>query len=141
MTPTPSSSAFISKEFCPTDVQIFFFHSYTISKLCTGLNSKQLRSNVVYDARLQNALYIQGWRQDWKCGGHNLPPLFEIGLTNLKKSGWACAPLAPLFRHPWHTGKLPMGQNPFYSPTNLCTVTTKNSVKYKFVLCFVILNL
>ena len=59
-TPTPSSSAFISKEFCPTDVQFFFFHSYTISKLCTGLNSKQLRSNVVYDARLQNALYILG---------------------------------------------------------------------------------
>ena len=44
--------------------KFFFFHSYTISKLCTGLNSKQLRSNVVYDARLQNALYIQGWRQD-----------------------------------------------------------------------------
>ena len=28
-------------------------------------------------------------------GGHNLPPLVEIGLTDLPKSGGAMAPLAP----------------------------------------------
>ena len=28
-------------------------------------------------------------------GGHNLPPLIEIGLTDLPKSGGALAPLAP----------------------------------------------
>ena len=29
------------------------------------------------------------------CGGHNLPPLIGIGLTELQKSGGAKAPLAP----------------------------------------------
>ena len=28
-------------------------------------------------------------------GGHNLPPLVEIGLTDLPKTGGAMAPLAP----------------------------------------------
>ena len=26
---------------------------------------------------------------EYKCGGHNLPPLVEIGLTDLQKSGGA----------------------------------------------------
>ena len=33
-------------------------------------------------------------------GGHNLPLLVEIGLTDLPKSGGAMAPQAPPGRHP-----------------------------------------
>ena len=34
-------------------------------------------------------------------GGDNVPPLVEIGLTDLTKTGGAKAPLAPPWRQPW----------------------------------------
>ena len=48
-------------------------------------------------------MYIDGWAVGRPenpgvpvlFGGHNMPPLVEIGLSDLSKSGRAMAPLAP----------------------------------------------
>ena len=50
------------------------------------------------------------------CGGHNLPPLDELGLTDLPKPGWAIT-------HPAHQ-----------SPTSLlCYLVTMCSVEERFI--------
>ena len=43
---------------------------------------------------------LEIWGGQYLCGGHNLFPLVEIGLTGLPKSGMF-APPPPCFRHPW----------------------------------------
>ena len=48
---------------------------------------------LIINAEMSLGFQIRGCYQ--YCGGHNLPPLIGIGLTELQKSGGAKAPLAP----------------------------------------------
>ena len=72
--------------------------------------------------RTHGAPCIQGRRKVWKSGvpvlfdGHNLPPLVEIGLTDLPKSGGTMAPPAP------------PGTTPLKDPTNFISQSSMASL-------------
>ena len=86
---------------------------------------------------------VQGCWKAWKSGvpvlfgGHNLPPLVEIGLTDLPKSGGAMAPPAP----PGTTGlvfeikEVRKSRSP--CPKNICSVVVDSCRNFWMVQSYV----
>ena len=86
----------------------------------------------VYQGRRK--LLKAGWVSITMGGGHNLPPLVEIGLTDLLKPGWAIARSA----HPYPTPLcLVYGlAGPHIFDTMIANILCSVNILYNLLLCF-----